>query len=226
MTEKNSFSINYQELLTALGARAVSDAPSEGELSFTAVCTDNREAVKNSIFFARTGEQTDGHRFIEAAVSSGATACIVSDSWANSADAKTLINKMPDTVFLAVKDTTIAFGDLARWWRQQLNVPVIAITGSNGKTTTKEMVRHALEQLVGAGTANEKSFNNHVGLPATILKASRSDKWLLLEAGMNHAGELRYLASIAKPSVAAVLNVGPVHLEYFSSLSVIADAKC
>lgn len=193
------------------------------------VVTDSREVKEGSLFVARKGESLDGHEFIEKAFLAGARACLVSDEWlnANCCIAKAQCKKVfPGRALIGVEDTTVALGKLASYWREQLKVPTIVLTGSNGKTSTKEMLRTILARLVGHGTANLKSFNNHVGLPQTILEADENSKWLLLEAGMNHSGELDYLGSVAKPDVAAVLNVGLAHLGFFSSVEEIADAKC
>ncbi len=208
--------------VSTLGAR---------ERDFSGVTTDSREVLSGGIFIARKGEQGDGHDYVEAALKKGASLCIVEESWlANHGQdwLQTLTREgVPGPVnLLGVKDPTLSLGKLASYWRAKLGLPTIAITGSNGKTSTRQMAQSVLTALIGEGTASEKSFNNHVGLPQTILNADARSKWLLLEAGMNHAGELSYLGEIARPDTAVVLNIGPAHIGYFGSLANIADAKC
>lgn len=199
----------------------------DGTVTCRDTTTDSREVKPAMLFVARRGETADGHSFIGRALESGAAACLVAKQWVSSAEARPfLADVSAPSAFIAVDDPTVAFGQLAHHWRMQLDLPTAAITGSNGKTTTKEITRSLLERLVGPGTANIKSFNNNIGLPQTILRAGRESKWLLLEAGMNHPGELDALGAIAAPDVAAVLNVGPAHIGFFRTLDRIADAKC
>lgn len=199
-------------------AKAINAELRGGDVEFTGVQTDSREVNPDNLFLARKGEDSDGHSYISQAVKAGAVACIVEKQWINS-------NEL-NTPALVVEDSSQALFDLARFWREKLNCPVICITGSNGKTTTKELLAHVLAKVIGQGTASIKSFNNHVGLPLTILSASREDRWLVLEAGMNHSGELKVLGGVAKPDIAVVLNVAEAHRGYFNDVSEIADAKC
>ena len=177
--------------------------------------------MAGSAFFARRGERQDGHQYVEEAFRRGAGVCVVEQSWDSSRLDQTAAGSL-----IKVADCTEALGRLASYVRRKSDVPVIAITGSCGKTTTKEICRSLLSSVLGPGTASIKSYNNHVGLPLTLLNASDDSRWFVLEAGMNHSGELDYLGAIAQPDVAAVLNIGPVHLGHFHSLSEIADAKC
>lgn len=194
------------------------------------VVTDSREVKPRVLFVARKGEKDDGHNYLQDAHQKGAQCFLVSNRWLESSAGQTFVEMLTTensaSCILGVSDPDKAFGELAGHYRAELKIPTIAITGSSGKTTTKEYLRVLLEQLMGAGTASEKSFNNHIGLPQTILKSTKRDRWLLLEAGMNHRGELDYLGQICRPDIAVVLNVGPAHLEFFTSLADIADAKC
>lgn len=227
-----AFSATAAEIAKLLSGRLVGQVDC-GSRVVTGATTDSREIAQDGLFVAREGETTDGHCFLQDAFRNGAAACVVSREWFGEKSETELVEFSEGDAkaskpgcFVVVEDPTAAFGALAGFWRSKLGIPTIAITGSNGKTTTKEMTGAILSRLAGRGTASSKSFNNHIGLPQTILDADSSSSWLLLEAGMNHAGELDYLASIAKPDVASVLNVGPAHLGYFKSLSEIAEAKC
>ena len=188
------------------------------------VATDSRLVKTRNIFFARIGEKLNGHKFLNAAIENSAAAVVVSKHQFCENDLQQLISN--SVAVLSVRDPDEALAQLAKHVRSQFQFPVIAITGSNGKTTTKEMLRATLTKAVGSGFANEKSFNNHVGVPLTILSTPADSKWLVLEMGMNHPGELEFLSSIGQPDIVIILNVGPAHLGHFSSISEIADAKC
>ena len=190
--------------------------------TISSTVTDSREAIENSLFIARRGEATDGHKYIEAAYSKGARFFIVEKDWLASSS----LDSFQNAAFFGVDDATKALGELARSWREQLKIPVLLITGSNGKTTTKEMLRSILSTCAGEGIASRQSYNNHVGLPQTILEVRDEHNWLLVEAGMNHSGELDYLAQIAAPDFSAILNIAPAHLGNFDSIDEIAEAKC
>lgn len=222
-----SIEVGANTLVDQLGGELVIGTDPFGVICVGAT-TDSRAVNKGTIFFARHGENTDGHKFIPEACLAGATVVVCEKQWVRSGGYESLINlheTMP-AIVIAVDDSTTAYGKLAHYWRQYLNIPTIAITGSAGKTTTKEICASLLNSLVGPGTASKKSYNNHIGLPDTILQASVGDKWMVLEAGMNHEGELSELSRISCPDVAAILNIGPVHLEHFGSLKNIALAKC
>lgn len=202
----------------------------------TGVFTDSREVGHSSLFVARNGERMDGHDYLYAAYQKGARVAVVERSWLDSHwgefAEKFRCSNVANSggcgnfTLLAVRNTTLSLGKLARAWRRKLNLPCIAITGSVGKTTAKEYLHGMCRCLLGQGVASAKSYNNEVGLPLTILRSSPEDKYLILEAGMNHPGELSYLGSIALPDVVLELGVGAVHLEHFGSLAEISDAKC
>ncbi len=226
-----SYSKTIHELAALLGTTVVPTGIGPvGECRSTGITTDSRDVRAGSIFVARRGAAADGHSFVRSAMEQGASACIVERDWlaeqVTSANPLVTKSEGASVGFLGVDDTTKALGTLARLYRLELSIPTIAITGSTGKTTTKELTKQVLQAVVGKGTSSPKSFNNHVGLPQTILSAGTDDKYLLLEAGMNHRGELDYLGAIAQPDVAAILNVGPAHLEFFGNIAEIADAKC
>lgn len=200
-------------------------------LKIKGVATDSRQVKKNSLFFARRGEEMNGHTFISDVISDGGTYFVVEKSWADMQLRKldpslnSILKENNNVYFVVVEDSTLALGKLANYWRNLCGFKTIVITGSCGKTTTKEMLKTILTHSAKKGYASDKSFNNHVGLPQTILEADKDCKWLVLEAGMNHAGEMEYLSSVAEPDVAVLLNVGPAHMGFFKSLTEIASAK-
>jgi UDP-N-acetylmuramoyl-tripeptide--D-alanyl-D-alanine ligase len=178
---------------------------------------DSRDLKGGEIFIALPGETTHGHEFLVQAADRGASLFIIED--------KAAAEKLPDKArAIVVKSSQQALYDLASWWRETLNVFTIAITGSAGKTTTKELLRYILSET-GQGTWSLKSHNNHVGVPYTILRASREDHWLVLEMGMNHPGEIATLSKCARPDIAVVTTVAPAHIEFFDSLEDIAREK-
>jgi UDP-N-acetylmuramoyl-tripeptide--D-alanyl-D-alanine ligase len=126
---------------------------------------------------------------------------------------------------VVVPDTLKAFSVLAAFWRKKIGLPTLAITGSVGKTTTKELAASILMQT-GIGNYSKKSFNNHTGVPYTILQTAAHHGWLVLEVGMNHAGEIRRLSELASPDVAMITKIAPAHIEHFAGIEGIVDAKC
>ncbi len=177
---------------------------------------DSRTIGTGELFFAVKGERLDGHDYVGAALEKGATAAVVQ---------KDELHRYPDeTRLLAVDDTLVALQTLATAVRKVWGKPLVGVTGSAGKTTTKEAIAHVL----GAHFRVLKSvgnFNNHFGLPLTLLKLEPEHDVAVIEMGMSHAGEIRALAKIAQPEIGVVTNVAPVHLEFFDSLAGIARAK-
>jgi UDP-N-acetylmuramoyl-tripeptide--D-alanyl-D-alanine ligase len=177
---------------------------------------DSRTVGPGQLFFAVTGERLDGHDFVEAALKKGAAAAVVRQD---------LRGRYPgETRLLAVEDTLVALQTLATAVRKLWAKPLIAVTGSAGKTTTKEAVAHVLSTRFRV-LKSEGNFNNHFGLPLMLLKLEPEFDLAVIEMGMSHAGEIRALARIAQPDIGVVTNVAPVHLEFFDSLAEIARAK-
>src|SRR5207237_1370663 len=155
------------------------------------------------LFVALRGENFDGHKFVEAAAKSGAAGAIVEAAWKG---------KVPDEfALLRVSDTLRAYQDLAANYRKSLPLKVLAITGSNGKTSTKDFAAAVLARRFEV-TKTEGNFNNHVGLPRTILEAASTDEVAVWEIGMNHPGEVAVLARLAMPDVAIITNIGVAHI--------------
>lgn len=186
------------------------------EESIRAYSIDSRTVGAGELFFAVKGERLDGHDFVDAALENGATAAVVR---------KNQLHRYADqTRLLAVDDTLVALQTLATAVRKLWGKPLVGVTGSAGKTTTKEAIAHVLASRFRV-LKSEGNFNNHFGLPLMLLKLEPEHDVAVIEMGMSHAGEIRALAEIAQPEIGVVTNVAPVHLEFFDSLAGIARAK-
>lgn len=215
------FKVN--ELVKASCGRLIHGRPS---MVVAGISIDTRTIQPQEVFIAIKGQNFDGHAFIEAAVERGASCIILrKDSTAKNRKRFFEISKLKHkAAFIEVKDTVKALGDIAKFHRERFNLPVIAITGSNGKTTTKEMLTWVLAQrfsvLKNAGTQN-----NQIGLPMTLLKLNSKHEIVVLEAGTNHCGEIGYLAEICAPNIGVITNIGPSHLEHFKSVEGVFKEK-
>ena len=178
------------------------------------VSTDSRTVAPGDCFFAIAGEHFDGHRFVGDALAKGAVCAVVD---------KDIAGPFEQPI-LRVRDTVEALGALAGEHRRQCGFYVIAITGSVGKTTTRQIVHHVLSAHYRT-TQSPKSFNNQIGVPLTLLAADPQDEIIVTELGSNHPGEIAYLTNIAQPDIALVTNVHPAHLEGFGSLQAIVTEK-
>ena len=183
---------------------------------FTGVSTDSRTTKTGDCFFAIVGENFDGHDYVIDAFSKGAVCAVVSKNIP--------VSNLADKAILKVEDTIKALGDLAGEYRRRAGFKVIAITGSAGKTTTKEIAYQALSQCFRV-CQSPKSFNNNIGLPLTLLGAEADDQIVIAELGSNHPGEIACLTRIAAPDIAMVTNVHPAHLEGFGDLQTIIQEK-
>ncbi len=178
------------------------------------ISTDTRSIKKGDLFIALKGKNFDGHNFLHEAFLKGAVAAIVSE------------DKYKNFPLIIVQDTLKALHGMASYYIRNVLVDakVIVITGSVGKTTTKDMLHTVLSQY-GVSHANEGNLNNNIGLPLTILKAPKNCQCLILEMGMNKAGEIKELSKISNPNIAVITNIGPAHVENFSSLFDVAQTK-
>lgn len=180
------------------------------------VSTDTRAVASGQLFIALRGERFDAHDFLEPALAAGAAALLVADAGRVPAGASAVV----------VDDTRLALGRLAAAWRRQFSLPVIAVTGSNGKTTTKEMIAAILKAAFGdAVLATHGNFNNDIGLPLTLLGLDAMHRAAVIEMGMNHPGEIGYLTRIGAPTVALVTNAQRAHLEGMGDLDEVAREK-
>jgi len=181
------------------------------------VSIDSRRLTPGDAFLAIRGTRYDGHQFVEDAAHGGASCLILSH-------VPHPTNGSGALPTVLVEDTTEALGDLARFHRRHLGAPLVAVTGSCGKTTTKELIAH----LLGGPETVLKTLgtqNNHIGVPLTLLRMTPRHRQAVVELGSNHPGEIAYLASIANPDVAVITNVGPAHLEFFGSLTEVLHEK-
>ena len=184
--------------------------------AFDCVGTDSRAVRPGQLFVALKGEHFDGHDYAEQALEQGAAGVVLEKNTANLSPA------------IVVEDSYLALGQLAAHWRAKFAIPVVAITGSNGKTTVKEMLSAILAVKAGSMAsihATVGNLNNHIGLPLTMLKLRDSHQFAVLEMGMNHLGEIAYLSDLAKPTLALINNAGTAHLGELGSRDKIAQAK-
>jgi len=187
-----------------------------GKTSIERISTDSRTIKKGELFVALRGENFDGHKFVEDVGKSGAAGAIVDPKWKG---------KVPNTfAIIRAEDTLLAYQNLAANYRKSLPIKVVAITGSNGKTSTKDFCASVLGRKFRV-TKTQGNFNNHVGLPRTILDATSEHEIGVWEIGMNHPGEVAALAKIAAPDAAIVTNVGVAHIEFMGTREAIAQEK-
>jgi UDP-N-acetylmuramoyl-tripeptide--D-alanyl-D-alanine ligase len=202
-------------LIPAMRAEWIS-GPKDSVLN--GLCTDSRSIAQDQLFLALKGEKYNGHDFITQAVDQGAAGVVMEKGYHPEIPG----GKKP--VLMTVPDTLKALGDLGHWWRQQHPIPLAAITGSVGKTTTKEMTACILEQSAPT-LKNEGNLNNLIGLPLTLLLLKETHQRALVEMGMNHPGEIARLTEIADPNIGLITNVGRAHLEGLGSVEAVARAK-
>ncbi len=186
------------------------------EIDPAKISTDSRRIKKGEFFIALKGSNFDGNDFVEDVIRKGACGAITA-------------NRQPPTVnsykiLIQVRDTTKALQEIASYHLKRFNIPVVCITGSNGKTTVKDMAWHLLSSKYNV-LRNEGTKNNHIGVPQALLKLNSKHQLCVLELGANHKGEIALLAGIARPTVAVITNIGPSHLEFLGSLEGVFEAK-
>jgi UDP-N-acetylmuramoyl-tripeptide--D-alanyl-D-alanine ligase len=182
------------------------------DVVFSGVSTDTRTLAAGNLFVALHGPHFDGHRYIEQAQQRGAAAAAVSH---------VVTADLPQ---LEVENTRLALGALAAHWRSRFDLPLVAVTGSNGKTTVKEMLAAILRRC-GSALVTQGNFNNDIGVPHTLFRLESGYDYAVIELGANHPGEIAYLTSLVQPVVALINNAGPAHLEGFGSVAGVARAK-
>lgn len=193
-------------------ARVLGGAAAGADASFRSVGTDTRSLEPGALYVALRGERFDGHDFIAQAEDRGAAAALV---------ARPVATRLPT---VTVADTRLALGQLARYWRGRFAIPVIGVTGSNGKTTVKNMLAAILVEH-GATLATAGNLNNDIGMPLTLLNLRATHRFAVIEMGMNHPGEIDYLTHICRPTVALITNAAPAHLAGLGSVGGVAQAK-
>jgi len=183
------------------------------DVNVQSVGSDSRNIVDGQLFVAIKGDRFDGNGFAAEAIAQGAAAALVSNG------------ELDVNPAVLVDDTRLALGELAHYWRQKFSLPLVAVTGSNGKTTVKEMIAAILSAAGGEVLATKGNLNNDIGMPLTLLNLRTHHQHAVIEMGMNHLGEIRYLTNIAEPHVALVNNAGTAHIGELGSREAIAEAK-
>lgn len=212
-------------------ARALHAEWRGADVLFSGVSTDSRTVGRGDLFVALAGEKFDGHRFVAGAKAQGAVAAMINVGARQASPANPLPEQQPDIPLIQVKDTRLGLGQLAAHWRGRFSLPLVAVTGSNGKTTVKEMIASILRQAAGDADradgvlATEGNLNNDIGVPQMLLRLRAQHAYAVIEMGMNHPGEIAYLTGLAKPTVALVNNAGAAHLEGLGSVEAVARAK-
>lgn len=203
----SGFKMTLSAAASALGLSDIRD-----DIQLQGVSTDTRNIQSGELFVALRGPNFDGHQFIEQAIAKGAAAIVADHEVAVSIPC------------LVVKDCRLALGQLASAWRQLFNIPVIAVTGSNGKTTVKEMLA-SIFSVHGNPLSTIGNLNNDIGVPLTLFRLDATHTAAIIEMGANHPGEIEYLSMLTQPTIALVNNAGEAHLEGFGSVEGVAEAK-
>ncbi len=199
-------------LTLSVAAQALNASFNGADAEFFAVTTDTRVLQRGDLFVALIGPNFDGHGFLGEAQARGAAGALVS---------RAIQESIPT---ITVADTHLALGQLAAHWRARFSIPVVAVTGSNGKTTVKNMLA-AIMAETGAGLATQGNLNNDIGVPLTLLRLKQGDHYAVIEMGMNHPGEIEYLTRLTRPTVALITNAGEAHLASLGSIEAVARAK-
>jgi UDP-N-acetylmuramoyl-tripeptide--D-alanyl-D-alanine ligase len=209
-----SVSITISQLLEVLIAEPVNVSVSTLTQLAMGIQTDTRILQPGEVFLALRGEKFDGHDFVPTAIAQGAIVAIVDHHYEN-----------PGFPVLRVKDTLKAYQQIAKWWRESFAIPVIGITGSVGKTTTKELISAVLATK-GKVHKTYGNFNNEIGVPKTLLEMGRENNFAVIEMAMRGRGQIAELTEIVKPTIGVITNVGTAHIELLGSEEAIAEAKC
>jgi len=196
----------------AIAADALKAPRVGADVRFSGVSTDTRVLARGELYVALVGPRFDGHAFLAEAIAAGAAGALL---------ARDVETALP---YIRVPDTRIALGALAAFWRAQFAIPVVGVTGSNGKTTVKEMIG-AIMAATGPGCVTRGNLNNDIGVPLTLLRLSARDRYAVIEMGMNHLREIDYLSRLARPTIALITNAAEAHLAGVGSLEQVANAK-
>ena len=202
-----------REICDAVGGTLLQSS----DVSVTRVSTDSRSIPEGALFVPLVGERFDGHTYIGKALEAGAAGCLT---------ARTPDALLPGKFYIQVSDTRLALKALARWYRGRFDLPVVQVTGSAGKTTTKEMIACVLGRHFRT-LKTQANFNNDIGTPLTLLELAPEHQAAVIETGMNHFGEIRYLGEMVRPDIAVITNVGDAHIENLGNTRQgILRAKC
>lgn len=208
-------SLTLHQLIEVLKLNPVDFTVEQLHQTVRAISTDTRSLEPSAVFLALRGERFNGHAFIAQAQQQGAIAAIVDRQFADSAELPLLV----------VEDTLQAYQAIGHWWRMQFQIPVIAVTGSVGKTTTKELIAAVLSGY-GRVLKTQANYNNEIGVPKTLLELTSDHDFAVIEMGMRAAGEIALLTQMVQPDIAVITNVGTAHIGRLGSEQAIANAKC
>ena len=209
-----SCSATVKQLVELLGAKSANLSETALAQSFFGIQTDSRIIKPSEVFIAFRGEKFDGHQFVAAAIKKGAVVAIVDFEYNN--------DEFP---VLQVTNTLEAYQKIGQWWRNQFSIPIIGVTGSVGKTTTKELIAGVL-RTQGRVHKTYANFNNEIGVPKTLLELEESHNYAVIEMAMRGIGQIAELTQITRPTIAIITNVGTSHIELLGSEEAIAQAKC
>lgn len=207
------WSATLNQLIEALGATPENLSDAVAQVS-SGIQTDTRILKPGEVFLALRGEKFDGHEFVPGAIANGAIAAIVDDDYEN-----------PGLPVIQVRNTLEAYQKLGRWWRDRFDIPVIGVTGSVGKTTTKELIAAVLATK-GKVHKTYGNYNNEIGVPKTLLELNEEHDYAVIEMAMRGRGQIAELTQIAHPTIGVITNVGTAHIELLGSEAAIAEAKC
>lgn len=208
--------LSLKKLIEIVAAKSLNISTQTEASCFTAITTDTRHLKPGNLFVALRGENFDGHDFAKVAVEKGAIAVLCDRQ------SETQLQGVPQ---LQVEDTLVAYQQLARWWRDQFSIPIIAVTGSVGKTTTKELIAAVLATK-GKVLKTQANYNNEIGVPKTLLELGAEHDYAVIEMGMRGLGQIALLSKIASPTVSVITNVGTAHIGLLGSEQAIANGKC
>ncbi len=208
--------ITFTQLSQILAVQMPLQCDTPQDLQVIGITTDTRSLKPGEAFVALRGDRFDGHQFVEGAITKGAVCAIVEADFA--------VN-YPHLPLLTVQDTLEAYQTIARWWREQFTIPIIGVTGSVGKTTTKELIAAVLSRL-GKVHKTQANYNNEIGVPKTLLQLTNDYNYAVIEMAMRGRGEIALLTQIARPTIGLITNVGTAHIGRLGSEQAIAEAKC
>src|SRR5579863_10461592 len=206
--------LNHLLIATRAVSAGLENTLADAHFAFTRVSTDSRTLQPGDLFWAIRGKKYDGHTFVNEAIRRGALACVVERNCQLELSGPRVI----------VDDTRRALQDFARWYRHRWETLIIGVTGSVGKTTTREMI-HAVLSARHAGTQSRRNFNNEIGLPLSLLELAAGDEFAVYEMGAAGIGDIRKLCEIACPEVGVITRIGKAHLETFGTLDAVYQGK-
>lgn len=201
----------------------ITNADFADKLKFTGVSIDSRKCGKNDLFFAIKGERFDGHDYVFDVLNNGTKCAVVSKKWYSSLNSEKR-RSFKNKCLIQVNDTVLALGELANIYRRKFLIPIIAVAGSNGKTSTKDFIAHVLSKKYNV-LKTEGNLNNNIGVPLTIFRLNEKHQFAVIELGTNHRGEIETLCRIAKPQFGVITNIGKEHLEFLRNLNGVAKAE-